>query len=137
MGKTVVNVLLLRVEVRCVKHLCRSSKDWAPPGLPGGSDVSDGKESTYNVGDLASVPGLGRSPGAGNSYPIQYSGLENSLDCIVPWFTVMAERLLTFPTFTCCLYSATRGQTGSRNDFFLVPLAWRRVIRYQEGVAGA
>ena len=41
---------------------------------------SHGKESTCNVGDLGSIPGLGRSPGKGNSYPLQYSGLENSMD---------------------------------------------------------
>ena len=39
-----------------------------------------GKESTCNAGDLGSVTGLGRSPGEGNSYPLQYSGLENSMD---------------------------------------------------------
>ena len=49
-------------------------------GFPGGLDS---KESAYNAGDLASVPGLGRSPGEGNGYPLQYSGLENSVDCIV------------------------------------------------------
>ena len=49
-------------------------------GFPGGSA---GKESACNAGDLGSVPGLGRSPGEGNSYPLQYSGLENSMDCIV------------------------------------------------------
>ena len=43
-------------------------------GFPGGSD---GKESTCNVGDLCSVPGLERSPGGGNGCPLQYSGLEN------------------------------------------------------------
>ena len=42
-------------------------------GFPGGSD---GKESTCNVGNLGSIPGLGRSPGEGNGYPIQYSGLK-------------------------------------------------------------
>ena len=41
------------------------------------------KESTCNVGDLGSIPGLGRSPGEGKGYPLQYSGLENSMDCIV------------------------------------------------------
>ena len=41
------------------------------------------KESPCNVGDLGSISGLGRSPGEGNSYPLQYSGLENSMDCIV------------------------------------------------------
>ena len=42
-----------------------------------------GKESACNEGDLGSIPGLGRSPREGNSYPLQYSGLENSMDCII------------------------------------------------------
>ena len=46
-------------------------------GLPCGSA---GKESTCNVGDRGSIPGLGRSPGEGKGYPLQYSGLENSVD---------------------------------------------------------
>ena len=44
---------------------------------------SAGKESACNAGDLGLIPGLGRSPGEGKSYPLQYSGLENSMDCIV------------------------------------------------------
>ena len=44
-------------------------------------DSSVGKESTCNVGDLGSIPGLGRSPGEGKGYPLQYSSLENSMDC--------------------------------------------------------
>ena len=44
---------------------------------------SVGKESTCNVRDLASVPGLGRSPGEGRGYPLQYPGLENSMDGMV------------------------------------------------------
>ena len=47
-------------------------------GFLGGSD---GKESAYNVGDLGSIPGLERSPREGKGYPLQYSGLENSMDC--------------------------------------------------------
>ena len=43
-------------------------------GIPGGSA---GKESTCNAGDLGSIPELGRSPGEGEGYPLQYSGLEN------------------------------------------------------------
>ena len=58
-------------------------------GFPGGSD---GKKSAGNVGDLGSVPGLGRSRGEGKGYPLEYSGLENSMDFIVhsqiwPWST--------------------------------------------------
>ena len=45
-------------------------------GLPGGSD---GKASVYNAGDPGSIPGLGRYPGEGKGYPLQYSGLENSI----------------------------------------------------------
>ena len=48
-------------------------------GFPCGSA---GKESTCNAGDLGSIPWLGRSPGEGKGYPLQYSGLENSMDCI-------------------------------------------------------
>ena len=44
---------------------------------------SAGKESACNVGDLGSVSGLGRSPGEGRGYALQYSGLENSMDCTV------------------------------------------------------
>ena len=43
----------------------------------------DGKESTCNVEDLGSIPGLERSPREGKGYPFQYSTLENSTDCIV------------------------------------------------------
>ena len=46
-------------------------------------DCSVGKESACNVGDLDSIPGLGRSPGEGTGYPLQYTGLENSMDS--PW----------------------------------------------------
>ena len=49
-------------------------------GFPCGSD---GKESACSEGELDSIPGLGRSPGDGNSYPFQYSGLENFMNCIV------------------------------------------------------
>ena len=41
------------------------------------------KESARNVGDLGLILGLGRSPGKGKGYPLQYSGLENSMDSIV------------------------------------------------------
>ena len=44
---------------------------------------SDGKASACNVGDPGSISGLGRSPGEGNGYPLQSSGLENSMDCTV------------------------------------------------------
>ena len=46
-------------------------------------DSSVGKESACNAGDLDLIPGLGRSPGEGNGYPLHYYGLENSMDYIV------------------------------------------------------
>ena len=52
-------------------------------GFPCGSA---GKESACNVGDLDSIPGLGRPPGEGKGYPLQYSDLENSLgNSLSPW----------------------------------------------------
>jgi len=49
-------------------------------GFPCGSAS---KESACNAGDLGLIPGLGRFPGEGKGYPLQYCGLENSMDCIV------------------------------------------------------
>ena len=57
---------------------------------------SAGKESACNAGDLGSIPGLGRSPGEGKAYPLQYCSLENSMDCIVHWITNSQTRLSDF-----------------------------------------
>ena len=54
-------------------------------GFPGGAEV---KASAYNVGDLGSIPGSGRSPGEGNGTPLQYSCLENPMDRGAWWATV-------------------------------------------------
>ena len=62
-------------------------------GFPCGST---GKESTCHVGDLGSIPGLGRSPGEGSGYPLRYAGLENSMDCIVHGITKSQTRLSKF-----------------------------------------
>ena len=47
-----------------------------------------GKESTCDAGDLGSIPGLGRSPGEGNGYPLQYSCLDNPIDRGAWWATI-------------------------------------------------
>ena len=65
--------------------------------FPGGS--AD-KESTGNVRDLGSILGLRRSPGEGNGYPLQYSGLENSMHCIVNGVAKSGTRLSNFH-FVC------------------------------------
>ena len=62
---------------------------WSRARLPtpvflGSPCGSAGKESPCNEEDLGSILGLGRSPSEGKGYPLQYSGLENSMDCIVP-----------------------------------------------------
>ena len=62
-------------------------------GFPGGSA---GKESACNVGNLGLFPGLGRSPGEGKGYPLQYFGLENSMDCIVHGLAKSQTRLSDF-----------------------------------------
>ena len=61
-------------------------------GFPGSSAS---KESACNTGELGSIPGLGRSAGEGKGYPLQYSGLENSMDCTVHGVTELdtTERL--------------------------------------------
>jgi len=85
-----------------VKYLSyeKSSMDFR--GFPGGSEV---KASASNVGDLDSIPGLGRSPGEGNGNPLQYSCLENPKDGGVWWATVhgaaksqtrLSDLILTF-----------------------------------------
>ena len=54
-------------------------------GFPGGSD---GKESSFNSGDLGLIPGSGRSPGEGNGYPVNYSFLGSSMEGGAWWTTV-------------------------------------------------
>ena len=61
-----------------------------------GSDGSVGKESACNAGDLGSIPGSGISTGEGIGYPLQYSGLENSMDCIVHGVAKRWTRLSDF-----------------------------------------
>ena len=66
-------------------------------GFPGGSA---GKESACNVGDLGLIPGLGRSSGEGKGYPLQYSGLVNSTDCIVHGVAKSGKRLSDLHSLT-------------------------------------
>ena len=58
--------------------------------------ASASKESTCSAGDLGLISGLGRSPGEGKGYPLQYSGLKNSMDCIVNGVTKSWTRLSEF-----------------------------------------
>ena len=74
---------------------------------------SAGKESTCNVGDLCSIPGLGRSPGEGKGYPLQYSGLKNSMDCRVHGVAKSWTRLSDF-SLSLCVSCLRGGLPNSR-----------------------
>ena len=78
-----------RVMVEC------SEKLWFTGERIGFPCGSAGKESACNARDLGLIPGLGRSPRVGKGYPLQHSGLENSMDCIVRAKKAMAPHSST------------------------------------------
>ena len=78
---------------------------------------SAGKESVCNVGDLGSIPGLGRSPREGKGYPLQYSALENSTDCMVHGVARSWTQLSNF-TFIA-IYESSKFFTSSPNLVFI------------------
>ena len=69
---------------------------WDCTQVLGFPDSSVGKESACNAGGPSLIPGLGRSPGEGKGYPLQYSGLENSMDCMVHGVAKSQTWLSTF-----------------------------------------
>ena len=89
-------------------------------GLP---RVVAGKKSGCNAGDLGSILGLGRSPGEGKGYPLPYSGLENSMDCIVNGVTknqtqlsvnaVLCKSLYLLISFANLIHSSTHLSSGN------------------------
>ena len=89
--------------------------------FPGGSA---GKESACNKGDLGLIPGLGRSPGEGKGYLLQYSSLENSMYYIVHGVTKSQTQLSNFPFhFQGFLVPQHLGQPASPTLFcFFIPL---------------
>ena len=60
-----------------------------------------GEESTCDAGDLGFIPGLGRSPGEGKGYPLQYSGLEDSMNCIVHGVAKSRTGPSNFQCYSC------------------------------------
>ena len=84
-------------------------------GFPGGSA---GKESAWNAGDLGLIPGLERSPGEENGHPLQYSGLENSIDFIVHGVTKSGTWLSNFH-FTSLFRDYHAKWSKSERDAFL------------------
>ena len=65
-----------------------------------------GKESTFSVGDLGSIPALRGSPGEGKGYPLQYSGLKNPMDCIVHRVTKSWTQLSNLHFIHPCFWSS-------------------------------
>ena len=68
-----------------------------------GNRLSCRDQEGCSVGDLGSIPGLERSPGEGKGHPLQYSGLENSMDCIVHGVTKSGTRLSYYTWLPVCL----------------------------------
>ena len=90
-------------------------------GFPGGSD---GKACAYNVGDLGSIPGLGRSPGEGNGNPLQYSCVENPMDGGAWWAAIhgVAKSRTRLSDFTFTFhFHALEKEMATHSSF----LAWR------------
>ena len=86
--------------LHCLLEFAQIHVHWASDG--GFPDSSVSKESMCNAGDQGSIPGLRRSSGEGKGYPLQFSGLENSMDCIVHGVTETQTWLSDFQ-FTVCL----------------------------------
>ena len=80
-----------------IEEPSNSGKRWACVQTPAlhillhHESFSDGKESTCKAGDMGSIPGLGRSPGEGDGYPLQYSCLENPIDRGAWWAIVYGD----------------------------------------------
>ena len=94
---------------------------WRRDSLPtavslGFSWGSANKESECNTGDLGLISGLGRSPGEGKGYPLQYSGLENSMDYIVHGVTKNQTRLRDFHFHFPLYHSIKSAKTKGKSD---------------------
>ena len=94
-----------------------------PPGKPLVSFPCglSGKKKNFscNVGDLGSFSGLGRSPGEGKGYPLQSSGLENFMDCMVHGITKSRIRLSNFHFHYTLFYTVVLFLVWTHGDWFL------------------
>ena len=87
-------------------------------------DSSVGKESTCNAGGPISIPRLGRSSGEGKAYPLQYSDLENFMDCIVHGVSKSQTKLNDFHSIHLFLKSSTLSFHFLINCSLLKPQIW-------------
>ena len=108
-------------------------------GQLGFPDGSGGKESTHNEGDVGSIPGFGRSPGEGKGYPLQYSGLENFMDCTVHGVTKSQTWLSDFHMFTALDRKEIKPVNPKGNQPWMftgrtdaeAPILWPRDVKSQ------
>ena len=89
---SVLEIYLVLPRCEHLLYYCTSKSDFP--------DSSDSKESVCNAGDPSSIPGLGISTREGIGYPLQYSGLENSMDCTVHVVEKSQIQLIDFHSFT-------------------------------------
>ena len=82
-------------------------------GFPCGSA---GKESAHNAGDLGLIPGLERSSREGQGYPLQYSGLENSMDCIIHGIAGSQTRLGDFHSLSSNVETSIQSSVHSDTE---------------------
>ena len=87
-------------------------------GFPCGSA---GKEAACNTGDLGLISGLGRYPGEGKGYPLQYSGLGNSMDCIVCGVTKSQTQLSSFHFLSMHMVKNPPANAGDTGDGGSIP----------------
>ena len=92
------------MEVWVIWKLCLQFFE-EPPYYLGFPCSSCGKESACNAGDTGVIPGWGRSPGEGKGYPLLYSGLENSMFCIVHGVTKSQTQLSDFHYYHTVFHS--------------------------------
>ena len=85
-------------------------------GFPGSSAS---KESACNVGDLGLIPGLGRSPGQGNGYPLQCSGLESFMDCIVHGVAKESDMTEQFSLALTSVFLGFPGGSAGKESWYL------------------
>ena len=89
---------------------------------------SSGKEFSCNEGDLGSIPGLGRSPGERKGYPFQYSGLENSMDCLGHGVAKSRTQLSVFHFYFMQLLSQHMFQRPCQNTLWEFLIMFRYFV---------
>ena len=118
-----------------LSQLSRFNLKWLTLGFP---DSSVGKESACNAGDPSLIPGSGRSIGEGIGYPLQYSGVENFMDCIVhvvvrSWTCLSDFHFTPHPPVKACLSCSLAKCWVESNAFLAVHRKIMEACRFFSG----